>query len=55
MVFGNADYDTVQKVMLALSAGLKRAEMKTPDGRKVTGYYIKDNQVRIDIVEAPVK
>jgi hypothetical protein len=55
MNFGTVDYDVVQKVLVALSGGLRRAELRTPDGRKVFGYYIKDNQVRIDIVEAVAK
>lgn len=51
MTIGGVDYDVVQKVLVALSSGLRGAEMETPDGRKVTGYYVTDNQVRIDIVE----
>ncbi len=52
MIIGEVDTGVVQQVLFALSTGLRRVEAETPDGRKVTGYYISDKQIRIDIVEA---
>jgi len=51
MIIGGIDFEVVQKVLVALSSGLRRAEAETSDGRRVTGYYITDKQIRIDIVE----
>lgn len=56
MIVGKVDFDAVERVLSALSgAGLRRVEAETGDGRKVTGYYITDKQIRVDIVEPPVK
>jgi len=51
MIIGEVDFEVVQKVLVALSSGMRRAEAETSDGRRVTGYYITDKQIRIDIVE----
>lgn len=51
MIIGEIDYDVIQKVLTALASGMRRAEAETPDGRKITGYYITDKQIRIDVVE----
>jgi hypothetical protein len=55
MLFNNVDIESIEKVVYALATGLKRAEAETADGRRFVGYYIKDNQVRIDIVESVIK
>lgn len=52
MILEEIDMRVIQSVLGALATGIKRAENETPDGRKVTGYYITDKQIRIDIVEA---
>ncbi len=41
---------TVQYVIESLEH-LRRAEAETPEGRRITGYYVTDKQIRIDIVE----
>lgn len=51
MVIGKVDYDTVQKVLEALSSGMHRVEAVTAGGRKVVGYCVTDKQIRIDIKE----
>jgi len=50
MITSQADYEAIRKTLEAL-AFVRKAETDTADGRKVTGYYIRDNQIRIDIVE----
>ena len=55
MIITIADGETIKKVLQALSVGLKKVEGETPSGRKVVGYYVTDNQIRIDIMEAKVK
>jgi hypothetical protein len=58
--FGQADYLALQRVLSALENGMERAETTIvednpitgrPANRRVVGYHIKDNQVRIDIVD----
>ncbi len=44
------DLDAISKVLNAL-VNVRRAETLTKDGKKVTGYYVIDKQIRIDIVE----
>ncbi len=51
MILGEADLAVIGKVIQALSLGLRKAEAETADGRKVTGYYVTDKQIRIDVVE----
>ena len=42
----------VNKVLTALAAGLSKAETVSSSGTvKVSGYYITDKQIRIDIIE----
>jgi hypothetical protein len=41
---------TVQYVVESLEH-LRRAEAETPEGHKITAYYLTDKQIRIDIVE----
>lgn len=52
MIIGNVDLDRIHQVLSALSTGVRRVESATPDGRKITGCYLTDKQIRIDIVEA---
>ena len=56
MIIGKVDFEAVERVLSALSGtGLRRVETETGDGRRVTGYCITDKQIRVDIVETPVK
>jgi hypothetical protein len=50
MILGEADFEAIQKVISILSMGMKKVEMEVL-GYKVTGYYVTDKQIRIDIVE----
>ena len=52
MIIGEADTVVIYKVLQALSGGLRRVEAETADGRRVTGYYVTEKQIRIDIVES---
>jgi len=49
MKIGEIDIETIAKVVRALDTGLRRVEAKTAEGRKVTGYWIGDKQIRIDL------
>jgi nitrogen fixation/metabolism regulation signal transduction histidine kinase len=60
MKFGQADTLALNRVLNALANGMQKAETTIiednpvsgrPAGRHVVGYYIKDNQVRIDIID----
>jgi len=51
MTIGEVDIEVINKVVRALATGLRRVESETSDGRKVTGYWIADSQIRIDLVE----
>ena len=51
MTIGPVDIEVINRVIQAVASGLRRAEDETPDGRKVTGYWISDSQIRIDLVE----
>lgn len=60
MIFGQADILALNQVLHALEGGMKRAETTItednpvngrPAGRHFVGYYIRDNQVRIDIID----
>ena len=51
MVIGEIDIETIGQVVRALAGGLHKAEAETSDGRKVTGYWMSDDQIRIDLVK----
>lgn len=60
MKFGQADTLALERVLHALENGVQKAETTItednpisgrPAGRRFLGYYIKDNQVRIDIID----
>lgn len=51
MIIGEVDRDVIQKILDSLQSGMRRVEAGTSDGRKITGYYVTDRQIRIDIVE----
>jgi len=49
MKLGLTDLDAVEKIMATLSGGLLRKVDAIVGEHKIMGYYIRDDQVRIDI------
>jgi len=45
------DTKAIERIIRVLATGLKRVDDETPDGKKVTGYWIGDKQIRIDLIE----
>lgn len=50
MIIGEADYKVIHQVLDTLAAGAKRVDIEAVD-RKVSGYFVGPNQIRLDIVE----
>ena len=51
MITTDTDMEAVSNALASLSVGVRKSSTVTQDGRKVTAYYVGDNQIRIDIVE----
>lgn len=51
MIIGEIDIEVINKVVRAFATGLRRVEDETVDDRKVMGYWISDNQIRVDLVD----
>ena len=45
------DTKAIERIIRVLATGLKRVDDETPDGKRVTGYWIGDKQIRIDLIE----
>lgn len=45
------DIKAIERIIRVLPTGIKRADDETPDGKKISGYWIGDNQIRIDLIE----